>query len=45
MDAGDAITKAVDTVIDDPAKRTRDLGGKVNTDQFGSFVAEAVAAG
>ena len=31
--------------IEDPAKRTRDLGGTVNTDQFGSFVAEAVAAG
>lgn len=45
MDAGAAIGRAVDAVIDDPARRTRDLGGSVNTDQFGSFVAEAVAAG
>ncbi|TKW63731.1 MAG: isocitrate/isopropylmalate dehydrogenase family protein [Paracoccus denitrificans] len=45
MDAGAAIGRAVDTVIEDPARRTRDLGGSVNTDQFGSFVAEAVAAG
>ncbi|WP_417271541.1 MULTISPECIES: isocitrate/isopropylmalate dehydrogenase family protein [Alphaproteobacteria] len=43
MDAGTAITEAVDAVIDDPAKRTRDLGGTVNTDQFGTFVAEAVS--
>lgn len=43
MDAGAAITQAVDRVIDDPAKRTRDLGGSVNTDQFGTFVAEEVA--
>lgn len=43
MDAGGAITEAVDHVIDDPAKRTRDLGGSVNTDQFGTFVAEEVA--
>lgn len=43
MDAGAAIVQAVDAVIDDPAKRTRDLGGSVNTDQFGAFVAEAVA--
>lgn len=45
MDAGAAIAEAVDKVIEDPAKRTRDLGGTVNTDRFGSFVAEAVAAG
>ncbi|SIO07504.1 isocitrate/isopropylmalate dehydrogenase family protein [Vannielia litorea] len=43
MDAGAAITEAVDRVIDDPAQRTRDLGGSVNTDQFGAFVADAVA--
>lgn len=41
--AGDAIAQAVDAVIDDPAKRTRDLGGTVNTDVFGRYVAEAVA--
>lgn len=43
MDAGKAITEAVDAVLDSPEKRTRDLGGSVNTDQFGSFVAEVVA--
>lgn len=45
MEAGAAIAEAVDKVIEDPARRTRDLGGTVNTDQFGSFVADAVAAG
>ncbi|MDD9718550.1 isocitrate/isopropylmalate dehydrogenase family protein [Dinoroseobacter sp. PD6] len=43
MEAGNAIAEAVDAVIDDPAKRTRDLGGTVNTDTFGRYVAEAVA--
>ncbi len=43
MDAGQAIADAVDTVIDDPAKRTRDLGGSVNTDDFGRFVAEELS--
>ncbi|MBY5933907.1 isocitrate/isopropylmalate dehydrogenase family protein [Tateyamaria omphalii] len=43
MDAGGAITDAVDAVIDDPAKRTRDLGGTVNTDSFGSLVADAIS--
>ena len=42
MQAGTAITTAVDTVIDDPAKRTRDLGGNVNTDTFGQYVAKAI---
>lgn len=44
MEAGAAISEAVDAVIDDPAKRTRDLGGTVNTDAFGRSVADAVAA-
>ncbi len=44
QDAGAAIAAAVDAVIDDPAKRTRDLGGSVNCDDFGTFVADAVAA-
>ncbi len=44
MDAGQAIADAVDAVIDEPANRTRDLGGTVNTDAFGRLVAEAVAA-
>lgn len=45
MDAGSAISAAVDAVLDDPARRTRDIGGTVNTDTFGRFVAEALAAG
>lgn len=45
MDAGNAITEAVDAVLDSPEKRTRDLGGSVNTDRFGHLVAEVVAAG
>ena len=43
-EAGHAIMAAVDAVIDDPAKRTRDLGGNVNTDTFGDFVAAALLA-
>lgn len=42
MDAGQAISDAVDTVLDDPSNRTRDLGGAVNTDRFGRLVAETV---
>ncbi len=44
MEAGQAIEAAVDAVIDDPAKRTRDLGGTVNCDAFGKMVANEVAA-
>lgn len=43
IEAGAAIAEAVDAVIDDPARRTRDLGGSVNTDDFGRFVAGAVS--
>ncbi|MDB6176208.1 isocitrate/isopropylmalate dehydrogenase family protein [Paracoccus sp. Z330] len=43
MIAGQAIAEAVDAVIDDPANRTRDLGGSVNTDAFGRLVAQEVA--
>jgi 3-isopropylmalate dehydrogenase len=39
--AGDAVTKAVDAVLADPGKRTRDLGGSMDTDAFGRAVAEA----
>ncbi len=42
MDAGSAISNAVDTVLDKPENRTRDLGGKVNTDAFGALVAQAL---
>ncbi|WP_108660971.1 isocitrate/isopropylmalate dehydrogenase family protein [Acuticoccus kandeliae] len=44
LDAGAAIARAVDAVLEDPAKRTRDIGGTVNTDAFGRLVADAVAA-
>lgn len=43
MEAGNAIAEAVDVVIDDPAKRTRDLGGAVNTNTFGRYVAEVIS--
>ena len=43
IDAGNAIAEAVDAVLDDPANRTRDLGGSVNTDAFGRLVAEFVS--
>lgn len=44
MEAGRAISDAVDAVIDDPAKRTRDIGGSVNTDAFGRLVADRLSA-
>lgn len=44
MDAGAAITEAVNAVIDDPAKRTRDLGGTTNCDTFGTYVAQTITA-
>ncbi|MEM1381924.1 MAG: isocitrate/isopropylmalate family dehydrogenase, partial [Pseudomonadota bacterium] len=43
MQAGAKITQAIDTTLNDPAKRTRDLGGSANTDVFGRYVAEAVS--
>ncbi|MEQ8778174.1 MAG: isocitrate/isopropylmalate dehydrogenase family protein [Roseibium album] len=42
MEAGRTISDAVDAVINDPAKRTRDLGGTVNCDVFGKHVADEV---
>ena len=42
MDAGSAISDAVDAVLDTPANRTRDLGGTVNTDAFGILVEQAL---
>ncbi|MFJ1311510.1 isocitrate/isopropylmalate dehydrogenase family protein [Agrobacterium sp. P15N1-A] len=40
--AGAEIERAVDEVLANPATRTRDLGGNVNTDAFGSAVAKAI---
>ncbi len=42
-EAATAMETAVDTVLADPASRTRDLGGKMNTDEFGHSVASALA--
>lgn len=42
QEAGKAVSDAVDRVIDDPAQRTRDIGGTTDTDAFGRLVAEAV---
>lgn len=44
VEAGNAIAAAVDRVIDDPTRRTRDLGGSLNTDEFGHLVSQAVAS-
>lgn len=43
--AGAAIEQAVDAVLANPDSRTRDLGGSMNTDQFGARVAAALAGG
>ena len=42
--AGDAMEKAVDAVLEDPATRTRDIGGTIGCKAFGERVAEAVQA-
>ncbi len=39
-----AIDKAIDEVLDDPASRTPDLGGKTGTKRFGQLVAETLKA-
>ena len=40
--AAQAIEKALDTTIADPATRTPDMGGKLGTDAFGAKVAAAI---
>ena len=40
--AGRAIDQAVDATLSNPETRTRDLGGTMNTDEFGSRVANAI---
>lgn len=42
-DAADAVVEAIETVLADPAGRTRDLGGTATTVQCGTAIAEAVA--
>lgn len=41
--AANLITAAVDTVLDDPAKRTRDIGGALNTLEFTAAVVAEIA--
>ncbi len=41
--AATAMERAVDAVLTNPASRTRDLGGKMNTDEFDHSVASALA--
>ena len=40
-----AIDRAIDTVLEDPASRTPDLGGTVGTQKFGALVAEVIRKG
>ena len=42
--AGDAMTRAVDAVLANPATRTRDIGGSMGCKAFGQAVAQAVAS-
>lgn len=42
--AGDAMTAAVDRVLENPATRTRDIGGTMGCKAFGAAVAHAVKA-
>ncbi|TFY97701.1 isocitrate/isopropylmalate dehydrogenase family protein [Ramlibacter humi] len=42
--AGDAMTAAVDRVLENPATRTRDIGGTIGCEAFGQAVARAVEA-
>ena len=42
-DAADAVVAAIETVLADPAARTRDLGGTASTQACGAAIAEAVA--
>ncbi len=41
--AGDAMTRAVDAVLANPATRTRDIGGSIGCKAFAQAVAQAVA--
>jgi 3-isopropylmalate dehydrogenase len=43
--AAAAMSAAVDRVLEDPASRTADLGGRTGTRAFGQKVAQALAAG
>ena len=45
VEAGGAIGDAVDAVLSSRDSRTRDLGGSMNTDDFGTCVASEVLSG
>jgi 3-isopropylmalate dehydrogenase len=42
--AGDAMTRAVDVVLANPATRTRDIGGTIGCKAFAQAVAQAIAS-
>ncbi|HEX7889619.1 MAG TPA: isocitrate/isopropylmalate dehydrogenase family protein [Ramlibacter sp.] len=42
--AGDAMTAAVDRVLENPATRTRDIGGTIGCQAFGDAVVRAIAS-
>jgi tartrate dehydrogenase/decarboxylase/D-malate dehydrogenase len=44
-DAADAVIAAIETVIADPASRTRDMGGKAGTAECGEAIASVISAG
>jgi 3-isopropylmalate dehydrogenase len=44
VEAGAALSAAVDALLGDPATRTKDLGGALGTNAFGAAVAKALAA-
>jgi tartrate dehydrogenase/decarboxylase / D-malate dehydrogenase len=39
---GAAIVKAIETVLAEPSLRTRDLGGRANTEECGKAIADAI---
>ncbi len=43
LEAGKTIEEAVDQVLENPSKRTRDLGGSIGCKEFGLLVANTVA--
>ena len=43
-DAAAAVIEAIETVISDPASRTKDMGGKATTAECGEAIAQALAS-
>lgn len=42
-EAGQAVERAIEKVLEDPSLRTRDMGGKATTAEMGKAIAEAVS--